>query len=175
MRDLRKLRWGKEHGPAGSFSSPDQLGARLSDKNIGKTQDVTRRHKTSQDVTRRHKTVSKLQCQQTQLTALQSYKYNLPKCLSKCQLFLCVCVVHYSVGLCFKMFEAIPHVYFLLYLYKGTSYPMTNSEKMSRYDISDDRYRSQKWMSLNMFVSVPLYGFFLSSVSQRCVQYFLFS
>ena len=135
----------------------------------------TRRHKTSQDVTRRHKTVSKLQCQQTQLTALQSYKYNLPKCLSKCQLFLCVCVVHYSVGLCFKMFEAIPHFYFLLYLYKGTSYPMTNSEKMSRYDISDDRYRSQKWMSLNMFVSVPLYGFFLSSVSQRCVQYFLFS
>jgi hypothetical protein len=52
MRDLRKLRWGKERGPAGSFSSPDQLGARWSDKNIGKTQDVTRRHKTSQDVTR---------------------------------------------------------------------------------------------------------------------------
>ena len=45
MRDPHRLRWGKERGPAGSFSSPDdQLGASQT-KALG-------RRKTSQDVTR---------------------------------------------------------------------------------------------------------------------------
>ena len=175
MRDLRKLRWGKERGPAGSFSSPDQLGARWSDKNIGKTQDVTRRHKT----------VSKLQCQQTQFTALQSYKYNLPKCLSKCRqskisnwncfyVYVSFITVWDFVSKCLKQSHIST---FCCICTRAQVTQWQIQKKMSRYDmISDDRYRSQKWMSLNMFVSVPLYyRFFLSSVSQRCVKYFLFS
>ena len=110
MRDPHRLRWGKERGPAGSFSSPDQLGAR-SDKYIGKTPDVTRLSQTCN---------AKKPIGWTLLAALQSYKYHLSKnvwCrqskISKC-FYVHLCVVQYSVGLCFNMFKTISHVYFLL-------------------------------------------------------------